>query len=131
MNSKTQIKPSQSAGGYFSRFAVAIALTCIQLTSNNASAQSIELSEQTIEQAKVLFKQGYDAYSKGDFQQAIRDYTQVIALNPNDADAYNNRAVRLALKKDYRNAMRDARKACSLGDCKVLEFLGQNSQLRD
>ena len=55
MNSKTQVKPSQGAGGYFSRFVlVIIALTCIQLTSNNAFAQSIELSEQTIQQAKAL-----------------------------------------------------------------------------
>ena len=47
------------------------------------------------------------------------------------AEAYNNRAWSLALKNDYRSATRDARKACSLGECKMLEWLGNNGGLRD
>ena len=45
--------------------------------------------------------------------------------------AYNNRALSLALQNDYRNATRDARKACSLGECRALEFLGKIGGLRD
>ena len=118
-------------GVYCKHFALGFALICTQLTLSSASAQTIEPSEQTIQQAATLFEQGVAAADKGDFQQAIHNFTQVIALNPNDAQAYYNRAISLALKNDYRNATRDARKACSLGECKALEILGEKGWLRD
>ena len=76
---------------YCKNFALGFALICVQLTLGNASAQTNESAAQALQQAEALFEQGYNAHSKGDVKQAIRDYTQAIALNPSYAEAYNNR----------------------------------------
>ena len=41
--------------------------------------------------AKTYFMWGYTKYYLGDYKGAITDYTQAIRLNPDYADAYNNR----------------------------------------
>jgi regulator of sirC expression with transglutaminase-like and TPR domain len=63
------------------------------------------------------------AYAKtGQYQQAIRDYDETIHLKPDHADAYNNRgAIFLNLGNRERGCL-DARKACELGNCKILNI---------
>ena len=43
--------------------------------------------------AKTYFMWGYTKYYLGDYKGAITDYTQAIRLNPDHANAYNNRGV--------------------------------------
>jgi tetratricopeptide (TPR) repeat protein len=42
--------------------------------------------------ADVYYNRGLDYYNKGQYDQAISDYTKAIEINPNDADAYKHRA---------------------------------------
>lgn len=68
------------------------------------------------------------AHSKiGKYHLAIDDYSETIRLKPDHADAYNNRgAVYLTLGNNELGC-RDARKACELGICKVLEIAKSNN----
>ncbi len=50
----------------------------------------------------------------GKYQFAIEDYNQAIALNPQDADAYNNRGYTYYLLKKYEEAMEDFNQAIAL-----------------
>jgi tetratricopeptide (TPR) repeat protein len=62
------------------------------------------------------------AYSKTRrYQLAIKDYSEAIRLDSDYADAYNNRgAVYLNLGNNELGCL-DARKACELGNCKILK----------
>jgi tetratricopeptide (TPR) repeat protein len=51
---------------------------------------------------------------KGEYDQAIGEYTQAIALKPNDADAYINWGLAYYYKKDYAQARADWEKAVQL-----------------
>ncbi|MDR1910895.1 MAG: hypothetical protein LBQ52_00920 [Helicobacteraceae bacterium] len=43
----------------------------------------------------------------------------------------NNRAAAYALQENYKKATQDARKACALGNCDFLKYLGENKLIRD
>ena len=101
-------------GVYCKHFALGFALICTQLTLGNASAQTSEPSEQTLRQFAALLKQGNNAYGKGDFQQAIRNYTEAIALNPNNAGLYGLRGLAYNGLKDHSSAIRDYTQAIAL-----------------
>lgn len=49
-----------------------------------------------------------------DYQGAASDYTKVIQINPNDADAYLNRGVARALLKDKQGTIADLQKAAQM-----------------
>ncbi len=62
----------------------------------------------------------------GKYHLAIDDYSDIIRLKPDHADAYNNRgAVYLTLGNNELGCG-DARKACELGVCRVLEIAKSN-----
>jgi lipoprotein NlpI len=62
------------------------------------------------------------AYSElGQYQRAVKDFNKVIRLKPDYANAYSNRANVFIKKGDSISGCRDARKACALGNCKILE----------
>ena len=65
------------------------------------------------------------------YERAISDYGKAIQIDPNHANAYNNRGSAYALQQMYFAATRDARKACGLGNCKLLEVMSQIGKLRD
>ncbi len=46
-------------------------------------------------------------YKKGDYDRAIVDYDLALRLNPQDADAYNNRGLVYYNKRDYDLAIAD------------------------
>jgi tetratricopeptide (TPR) repeat protein len=62
----------------------------------------------------VLFKDSIEADKAGDYEGAIKAYSQVIALEPNNAVAYNNRGVAKANMKRYEEAIADFDKAIEL-----------------
>jgi tetratricopeptide (TPR) repeat protein len=52
-------------------------------------------------EAKKIFEQGYQAWQYGDYQTAIRDYSEAIRLNADYVDAYfcRGNVYRIALKQ--------------------------------
>lgn len=57
---------------------------------------------------------GNDKYDMGNYRGAIRDYTKVIEISPNDAAAYNNRGISKVELRDYNGAIRDYTKAIEI-----------------
>jgi tetratricopeptide (TPR) repeat protein len=73
---------------------------------------------------------------KGDYQKAIDDYTYVLNLNPDDEDAYAQRAQDYVQLKQYNKAIADYSRAielvpydaapCYVGRAKAYRLLGRN-----
>jgi tetratricopeptide (TPR) repeat protein len=57
--------------------------------------------------ADEALKRGDEAYHGRNCSQAIAAYTQAIALNPEYAEAYNNRAYTYMRMQDYDSALKD------------------------
>jgi tetratricopeptide (TPR) repeat protein len=57
----------------------------------------------------------------GNYRQAIEDYDRAIEINPSYAEPYYNRGVCYLNHGDNIFSCRDARKACELGNCKLLQ----------
>ncbi len=58
-----------------------------------------------------LLIQGNLRYQAGDYQEAIKAFTQVLSLDPNNSEAYNRRSTALAALGDYDGSMEDLYKA--------------------
>ena len=56
------------------------------------------------------------------YQRAIEDFNTAIGLKPDYAKAYNNRALVYFNQKNIFSGCSNARKACALGNCKILEY---------
>ena len=57
--------------------------------------------------AEDLLKRGDQAFDKGNCKEAIAIYTQAVALNPNYAEVYNNRAYTHMRMQNYAPALED------------------------
>jgi tetratricopeptide (TPR) repeat protein len=57
---------------------------------------------------------GDGAFDRKDYAGAIGDYSQAIALNPDDAEAYNNRAYTYMTTQNYAAALADLNEAIQL-----------------
>jgi len=72
------------------------------------------------------------AYSElGQYQRAIEDFNEAIRLKPDYAKAYNNRALVYFNQKNFFSGCSNARKACALGVCTVLELAKNKGLCRD
>ncbi len=60
---------------------------------------------------------------KGEYDKAIADFSKVIALNAGDGEAYCNRGVAYAGKRQFDKAWEDVNKAVNLGHQVPREFL--------
>ena len=61
-------------------------------------------------------------YTKfGQYQMAIEDFNNAIRLKPDDADTYFNRGFVYFNQSNIISGCEDAKKACELGNCKILE----------
>jgi tetratricopeptide (TPR) repeat protein len=60
-------------------------------------------------------------YGLGNLRQAIEDCDRAIKIKPDYAEAYYNRAIVYLNQGDMISGCHDARKACELGNCKLLE----------
>jgi tetratricopeptide (TPR) repeat protein len=62
------------------------------------------------------------AYAQlGQYQLAIYDFSKTIKLQPDYVNAYNNRATVYFKQRNEKSACLDARRACELGNCRILE----------
>ena len=65
----------------------------------------------------------------GDFDGAIKDYSQAIRINPKDSDAFFNHAYKKKKEiGDIKGACEDWRKATDLGDEEVAKLLLKNCE---
>jgi len=61
-------------------------------------------------------------YAKlGQYQMAIEDFNKAMRLKPDDVDTYFNRGLVYFNQGNNKPGCFDARKACALGNCKILE----------
>ena len=60
------------------------------------------------------FNSGVDKYEQGDYQGAIADFTKVIEIDPQSADAYHNRGTAKDDLEDYQGAIADYTKAIEI-----------------
>src|ERR1019366_6173522 len=81
-------------------FALMLGLQCLPL--------------QAQDQATVALKNGNDAFNKGDFDGAISDFDQAIALNPRYSEAYYCRGIAKEGKSDLDGAIADYSQAVAL-----------------
>lgn len=65
-------------------------------------------------QEKMLLETGHVHMKHGDFQSAIKDYTNAIIINPTFAGAYNARGMANRKMKDFHSALQDYNTALSL-----------------
>ena len=72
------------------------------------------MPESVQETVRTHLDHGRACLDKGKYDDAIADYDKAIALNPNHAYAYNNRAVAYGIKGDLDRAIADLDKAIAL-----------------
>ena len=78
----------------------------------NNSNQNLPIPENS--QEKMLLQTGHVHMKHGDFQSAIKDYTNAIIINPTFAGAYNARGMANRKMKDFHSALQDYNTALSL-----------------
>ncbi len=78
------------------------------------------------QKAEVFFSTGVNKFEKGDYRGAIKDYTQAIKINPNDAQTYNSRGFAHFILQDYRGAIEDFTQAIKINpnDAKIYNNRG-------
>ena len=69
----------------------------------------------------AYLNRGFAYAGLGNYKQAIEDYDRGIEIKPGDAKAYYNRGLLYIKQGNNTSGCRDARKACELGNCKLLE----------
>jgi tetratricopeptide (TPR) repeat protein len=80
----------------------------------SAPKKPLSAAPATLVTAQDYFAQGDYDYEQGNCDQAIADYTRAIELNPDLAEAYNNRAYIYMVKKEYALALPDLDRALQL-----------------
>jgi tetratricopeptide (TPR) repeat protein len=68
----------------------------------------------TAEHAKTYYNRGTDYLKQGNYDLAIEELSQAIAIAPGLAEAYNNRGIAYEMKRDYDQAIRDFTKAIEI-----------------
>ncbi|GHS88820.1 hypothetical protein FACS189487_07880 [Campylobacterota bacterium] len=63
--------------------------------------------------------------------KAITDLTRMIEIDPNNNEAYVCRCKLYLALNDFKNATKDARKACELGDCVLFKLMDENGHICD
>ncbi|MEE2884267.1 MAG: tetratricopeptide repeat protein [Chloroflexota bacterium] len=81
--------------------------------TNNSSLNNIPTVPENSRE-KMLLETGHVHMRHGDFQSAIKDYTNAIVINPTFAGAYNARGMANRKMKDFHAALQDYNTALTL-----------------
>lgn len=73
----------------------------------------------------AYYNRGWTYGAKGQYDQAIADYTRALEINPTYGKAYANWAIGYYLKKEYDKAWDDVNKARKLGHKVDAGFLNE------
>lgn len=71
--------------------------------------------------AHPYYNRGLARSDLGQHEQALSDYNETIRLKPDETNAYINRGNTYFIQGDKTQGCDDAKKACELGNCKLLE----------
>jgi tetratricopeptide (TPR) repeat protein len=71
--------------------------------------------------ADIYNNRGNAYYALGQYERAVGDYNEVIRLRPDNPFAYKNRSNAYFSRGNNNLGCNDARKACELGNCQLLE----------
>jgi tetratricopeptide (TPR) repeat protein len=94
-------------------FVLGIGINSFLATNNGKKPQIIATAAE--KKAAVDFmRDGLDKAAKEDFNGAIADYNRAIELNPNLAEAYNNRGLARSHQQDFNGAIADYNRAIEL-----------------
>jgi tetratricopeptide (TPR) repeat protein len=105
---------------------VSVALESSKLSQNTkpvivpAAASRLIAAQQATASDFVI--ESSEKYKKGDFQGAIADLDKAITINPQYAEAYNNRGLTYKALKDYQKAIADYDKAIALNPKLALAY---------
>src|SRR5215510_10556477 len=99
----TLLTPSRSILGFL------LILICLA-----GCATHVVQPESETNPAETAFQRGTAALTKGTYDQAITDFTEVVRLTPNRVEAYHNRGEAYRLKGDYDQALADYTKALAI-----------------
>ncbi len=92
-------------------------------TTSNADSTS-PLASPVVE---TYLAQGKAKYEKGDLDGAIKDFTQVLAINPKSSIAFNNRASARQAKNEMDGAISDYTQALDLDPKMVAAYYGRGN----
>ncbi len=96
-------------------FVLGIGINTFLATNNTFQKPQIITATAVEERGAVDFlRGGLDKVAKGDFNGAIALYNRAISLNPNLAEAYNNRGLARSKQQDFTGAIADYDRAISL-----------------
>ena len=87
--------------------AIAAALSVLALASPLITGCTNPLADNS-------FNSGVEKYEQGDYQGAIADFTKVIEIDPQSADAYHNRGTAKDDLEDYQGAIADYTKVIEI-----------------
>ena len=73
--------------------------------------------------AKFYIDRGIAYREKGQYDQAISDYTKALEIDPKSGGAYYNRATAYYFKKEYDKSWKDIKQAQDLGHIIPPKFL--------
>src|SRR5215831_7079346 len=76
--------------------------------------RSVVAGEAPSMDADAYNHRGVASYKKGQYDQAIADYTKALEINPNDAEIYNNRGVVYGATRRDDQAIADLTKALEI-----------------
>src|SRR5205814_873440 len=80
--------------------------------------------------ARARALQGWEAYKRNDFDEAIERYSEAIRLNPRLAWAYNGRGTALGMKGKHAEAIRDFTEAIRL-QSNVADYYANRAWVRN
>ena len=84
-----------------------------------------------IQRAAVSYSRGFAYFEKGQFDRAIHDYSQAIALTPNDVDIYGHRGYVYHQEGQHDLAIHDFNRTIALNPNDALAYMNRGNAHAD